>query len=233
MAIRPIYIPKFLGEKFVETVMVEFRWFPGMSKTQKQKSIDSLHESAKEMVNVGDILEISSKSKSELGYELSAFNLMIETVKYRQVFSVESAFQSSKVFENGGPFIDLLNVSSREAKKDERIRNSGELKAFKFCGREWPLEPKTIFYDWLYINALNKNNDLKSNVSEFSAFTDIEFNPNKSINCQAYSAALYVSLQKRGLLEEALLSEENYISIVNCSSRSSILKTEEEQPGLF
>ena len=31
----------------------------------------------------------------------------------------------------------------------------------------------------------------------YEAFTDIEFNPKKSFNCQAYSVALYKSLLKR------------------------------------
>ena len=44
---------------------------------------------------------------------------------------------------------------------------------------------------------------------------DIEFNPEKSINCQSYSAALFVSLQKRGLLERALSSEKEYIALVD------------------
>jgi len=35
---------------------------------------------------------------------------------------------------------------------------------------------------------------------KYEAFTDIEFNPEKSINCQAYSIAMFVSLSKRNLL---------------------------------
>ena len=32
-------------------------------------------------------------------------------------------------------------------------------------------------------------------------FTDIEFNPEKSLNCQAYSAALYSSMVKNKILD--------------------------------
>lgn len=35
---------------------------------------------------------------------------------------------------------------------------------------------------------------------EYDGFTDIEFNPQKSLNCQAKAAALYVSLCRNGLL---------------------------------
>ena len=65
-----------------------------------------------------------------------------------------------------------------------------------------PLIPRTAFYDWLYINALMENADLAEQVMEYDAFTDIEFNPNKSINCQARAAALFVAMKKLGRLEE-------------------------------
>jgi hypothetical protein len=233
MATRPLFRSAVLGKSFVDTVMVEFKWHPGLSVSQKQKSIDSLHESAKTKNKSLDILEISSKSKVDIGVKLSAFNLMITTKKYVQTFSVESAFQSSKFFENGGPYIDLLQSTSREAKKDPRLRNSGKLLGFKFCGTEWPLEPKTLFYDWLYMNALSKNPELSSEILQFSAFTDIEFNPEKSINCQAYSAALFVSLHKRGLLERALKSDQEYLSIVLNKTRPTIENIEKEQGCLF
>ena len=48
----------------------------------------------------------------------------------------------------------------------------------------------------------------------YDAFTDIEFNPKKSINCQAQAAAVYVSLEKQGLLLEALKSKEAFLNIV-------------------
>jgi hypothetical protein len=76
MANRPVYIPKLNYElPGVITKDVEFKWFPGMSKSQKQKSITSLHEAAIDL-DISPILEISSKSEIELGVELSAFNLI-------------------------------------------------------------------------------------------------------------------------------------------------------------
>lgn len=43
---------------------------------------------------------------------------------------------------------------------------------------------------------------------------NIEFNPQKSINCQAEAAAVYVSLSKQGLLEEALKNKDSFMEIV-------------------
>lgn len=214
MAERPIFIPELDGPALVRTVRVAFKWSPGMAPSQKQKSIDSLHAAALRLPGIHRVLEVSSKSREALGVALSAFNLTWTTIKHNRTFSVESAFQGSKVFENGGPFVDLLNVSSREAKKDERVRSSGRLIGFRFFGVDWGLEPQTAFYDWLYINALRKQAGIAERLLEYSAFTDIEFNPERSINCQAYSVALYMSLHKRGLLDDATSSKAAFLETV-------------------
>lgn len=180
-----------------------------MSITQSQKSIDSLHSAAKKQLHVDEILEISSKSKDERGVKLSAFNLMIHTQKYGQAFSVECAYQSSKVFELGGPYKDIRNMTSREAKGEPRLRDSGLLTGFNFFDVTWALEPKTAFYDWLYINALHKHSDLAKYVLKHKAFSDIAFNPERSLNCQAYSAALYVALHEKKLLTASVLREKD------------------------
>ena len=39
MAQRPIYIPQTKGDYLVQTDMLDFKWFPGMAISQKQKSI--------------------------------------------------------------------------------------------------------------------------------------------------------------------------------------------------
>lgn len=214
MAERPVFIPSEEPDFLVTTKFVSFSWFSGFSVAQKQRSIASLHDNIVQSINKDRILEISSKSLTEEGVAASAFNLMIETRKYNRKYSVECAFQASKVFTSGGPYVDLLEKTSREAKKDERLKNSGRLVAFQFYQDTWPLEPKTLFYDWLYINALSKNQRIADAILRYDCFTDIEFNHEKSINCQAYSAALYVTLAKRGLLKEALHSPESYRKIV-------------------
>jgi hypothetical protein len=201
MAQRPAYIPILTDSLLVQTDMIDFKFHSGFAVVQKQKSIDELHSAIHKKYGFNKILEISSKSKNELGVALSAFNLMIEDNKLNYNYSVECAFQSSKVFENGGAYTDLLYKTSREAKKDERLKNSGNLVKFQFKNTEWALNPLTSFYDWLYLNALNQNKQFHDELLSYEAFTDIEFNPNKSINCQAYSVAMFVSLAKRNLLE--------------------------------
>lgn len=213
MAKRPVFISNVKEKGYVSMQDIEFEWFPGFSVKQKQRSIESFHKNFKKIYPSANVLEVSSKSDKELGVALSAFNLMIKT-KNKKEFSVETAFQASKVFEAGGPFLDLYEKTSKEAKKDARIKNSGKLLYFQFFSRRWELEPKTLFYDWLYVNALSNNSELSKKVIEFDAFTDIEFNPQKSINCQAKSVALYVSLYKLDLLNNALHSIDNFKEIV-------------------
>ena len=146
---------------------------------------------------------------------------MIKT-KNGKKFSVESAFQASKVFEKGGPYKDLLDVSSREAKKDERLKNSGKIVAFQIDGKEFETEPKTYFYNWLYINTLHLYNELTEQLLIYDAFTDIAFNPQKSINCQAEAAAIYVSLAKQGLLKDALKDKQQFKEIVYLRKKEEI-----------
>ncbi|WP_323804360.1 DUF6977 family protein [Sulfitobacter litoralis] len=205
MATRKIYSPCCDRVGVIEQ-NIEFDWFPGFSVAQKQKSILSLHKQAK-LNGIDPVLEISSKSLCDEGVRASAFNLSFEMKKSGTKVSVESAFQGSKMFQYSGPFPDLYDVPARQAKKEIRIRQNGALKKFVFFGKEFPLVPITFFYDWLYVKTLSLDEPLLEFIQDYKGFSDIEFNPSKSLNCQAYSAALAVSLFKNGLLEDALVDE--------------------------
>lgn len=225
MAKRPVFSPITTPPYFTE-VETEFVFFPGFSVSQKQKCINSLHKQYLCKHPSQKILEISSKSESELGIQLSAFNLMIESCNGVK-FSVEAAFQSSKVFEHGGPYKDIRLKSSREAKKDPRLKTSGKLKYFLYGNRRFELSPTTFFYNWLYVNALSLHSELSSQVIKYDAFTDIEFNPERSINCQARSAALFVSLHRNGLLDIALRDKESFLSTVYGNTISTANNTKQ------
>lgn len=211
MAVRSIYIPK-QDSVGVEIKKITFDYYPGFSLTQKQKSIQSLKISVLKE-GFKNFLEVSSKSDNELGVALSAFNLKFTTVKEKKTYTVENAFQASKVFEHGGPYKDLLKVSPLEAKKDPRIKNSGNIIQFNFFGIIFPNKPFTFFYDWLYINALLKNEYLATKVLNYECFSDFEFNENKSINCQAYSVALFVSMKKNGVNLSRLKKKSQFLEI--------------------
>lgn len=212
LAKRPVFIVSDTKPYNIEE-SVDFTFYSGFAEIQKKKSIKSLHESFLNKHPNRTILEISSKSEEELGVQLSAFNLMIET-KTEKRYSVECAFQASKVFENGGPYKDLLYMTSKEAKNDPRLKNSGKLVNF-YCGNKiFSLIPTTYFYNWLYINTLHMYPHLTDKLIKYDAFTDIVFNPDKSINCQARAAAVYVSLKRQGLLEQALKDKDSFLDVV-------------------
>jgi len=212
MANRPIFL-SVAKPNLVEEKMIEFKFFNGFSITQKAKSIQSLHNAAK-VLGYEKILEVSTKSGSKIGWALSAFNLMVDFNGDKQI-SVECAFQGSKVFEGNLQYKDLYHVESIQAKKDGRLRNSGEIVGFSFEGELWENEPKTAFYDWIYINALYNNYpDLIEELMKYEVFSDIEFNPKRSINCQARTCAILVSLVKEELIDEALQSKERFINLL-------------------
>lgn len=190
MAERPAF---FASQGKVTSRLYSFEWFPGFAVSQKQKTIESFHRAIREADPDGKPLEISTKGREPLGVKLSAFNLKLNR------HTLENIFQSAKVFENGGPYPDLLEVPPREAKRDVRLKNSGRLKAFRYQNEDFPLIPQTVFYDYIYFCAVKESlaADEIRGILGYRYFTDIEFHPAKSINTQARTAALL-----RLLLEE-------------------------------
>lgn len=201
MANRPVFVPavKRIG---VDIFMPEFTWNSGFAASQKQKNITALHQAFNRSFPEKKVLEISSKSLQPLGVKLSAFNLKKLVPELSASVPLECVYQGGKVFAAGGPYRDLYTATARNAKRDERLKNSGVLRSFFFDGKSYPLTPSTAFYNWLYINALQENPELAAALLEYDAFTDIEFNPDRSRNCQAEAAALYVALHRRGLLDQ-------------------------------
>lgn len=215
MAQRPVFIAKD-SKPYYHTYSLTFSYSSGFSKSQKQKNIMALHEEFGKTI-LGrkgmKIAEISSKSLDPETVKLSAFRLPKFVPSLNRSVPLECVFQAGKVFSGGGPYTDLLEAKPAAAKKDERLRTSGRLIAFEFEGVRYPLEPKTIFYDWLYLNACLENPDVSNYILDYDAFTDIEFNPEKSLNCQARSCALYVSLYRQGLTDK-IKNFEDFKSLI-------------------
>lgn len=218
MAVRPVFVPTPTEHALVRQALVDFRWHPGFSISQKQKSVRDLHQAAQGL-GLRHLLEISTKSEVKLGTRLSAFNLKVSVPGVGDV-PLENAFQGAKVFEQGGPYRDLYEVAPREAKRDVRLRTSGKLVAFTFGGEQWPLEPRTAFYDWLYVNAIYPHRVWleEHRLHGYDGFTDIEFNPQRSLNCQARSCALFVALLVTRRLDEAVKNKSNFIAVVQDGS---------------
>ena len=202
MAIRPAWSIK--DGKVVESVF-SFTWNSGLNIEQKQKNIDALHESIRN--STGETaLEISTKGRDPLGIELSAFNLLFRG------YHLENVFQASKKYSEIGTNPQLLDVSPKEAKAFSKGLSGNKLEAFVLDGTEWPLEPKTAFYDYIYVSAVIEKYGNDLDLSEYIWFTDIEFNPKKSINCQARALALYKLLRENNGFE-ALSGKEKWLEM--------------------
>jgi len=209
MATRPIFFPSSNNTHLVHEEMFEFPWAPGFAEIQKKKNILSLHSAAREK-GIHKILEISSKSSEELGRKLSAFSLKIEINKKK--YSLESVYQGSKVFENGGPFTEIFDFTPREAKRFIREKDLGNLIRFELDSKSYPLSPRNAFYDWLYICSLKDHAEWIGRNVNYEAFTDIEFNPAKQVNCQARAFAEYITLLKQSKLSEVV---NNFLTFIN------------------
>ena len=186
----------------------------------------------------------TASDEYETGQALSALNLMYEDSLSETAASVENWFQSAKVFEKGGrecgPYKELLSVdkpmrylnayldkkTASRYEGDElfqRIQSDvkgASLVRFELWGEKFPITPRSCFYDYLYAKALyqSKNADLAERLCGYRAFTDIMFNPGsgkkKKFNTQARSCAIFVSLTKRGLIDDALSDIEAFIDLV-------------------
>jgi hypothetical protein len=202
---------------------VTFAWHPGMALSQMQRSIDSFHEEAARL-GISPVLEVSTRSRSPLGVSLSAFNLRLQTSMVEHPVTIEAAFQSSKLYLNQGAPTYLLNWEDGRAIKARVREFQGEpITGFRFEEADWPLAPTTAFYDYLYLRGLrdlcNDNEDVEDEILSYRGFTDIAFNPKKSLNCQARSLALFIALGGSqglvGLLEDQefllkLMVDHNY-----------------------
>lgn len=214
MAERPIFVPSPKTPQLVRDVYLQIDWHPGFAPVQKKKNVAALHAAAAKS-GFFPILEVSTKSESPLGQYLSAFNLKVRTWQHGEI-PIECAFQGSKVFEQGGPYTDLYSAARvSDPRRDPRLHESGRLVGFQFEGISFPIEPKTAFYDWLYITALYPTWRQFSALKEYAGYSDIEFNPYRSINCQARSCALFVVLLEKGLLDTAMVAPYEFIELLS------------------
>lgn len=236
---------------------VEFEWHSGLSWQVRQRSSVCMAEAivrryGRAGLSASDILEVSTASTDyETGKALSAVNLMYEDMETGRLFSVENWFQAAKVFGRGGreygPYPELLTVRTPKRYLNEfldqkiaaryegdnlfqRIQSEvrgADLVRFELWDEEFPLVPRSCFYDFLYAKALyqERNADLAERLCGYRVFTDIMFNPGsgkrRKYNTQARSCAIFVSLTKRGLIDDAMCDIESFIDLVEYVDRET------------
>lgn len=179
--------------------VMEFKWEPGMSTAQKTRSCKNLHNALLNAYRL-TAMDISSASPTKLGKALSAFNLMYKG------YSVESWYQGSKVYKDGTVSHDLYGKDSLTCKLEAKKRGMCDFVGFNYKGTIMPTEPRTVFYDWLYLNAMVDTYGTDLDLSEYDAFTDVQAVLDIDA-CQARSVCIYKLLQER--LDWDLLEDIN------------------------
>lgn len=212
-AIRPVFAPGTDAADPVIVRSVRFPWYPGLARKRQQQCIDSLHREAGSLLPPGSrLLEISSRSRKVAGRALSAFNLRLCLPGLGPVL-LESAYQCAKVFSSEGPFPHWFDCPPAKLRQHMSAFDPATLQGFEWFGTRWPLQPPTLFYDWLYAHAVAERAELLEFAGRHDAFTDIAFNPKRSQACQAMALARAVFLQRRGQLDTALASPEAFASL--------------------
>lgn len=229
MSTRPVYMPK-LTRPYYRMENYEFDWNSGQSAAQKTKNSMILRDLWKEKHPNETILEVSTKSDLDIGKALSPFNLSMRLPSLRKYFPVENIFQASKAFRHGGPYVDLLGSAPAQAKGDPRLIDSGNLVYFEMENEKYPAEPDYLFYNWLYLRALIENRKEADTVKKTDAFCDIEFNPAKGKNNQARACAIFHSLAKLGLLDQAR-DFEGFKAIMMASDNTEIKEQSHKNEG--
>ena len=209
-AVRPVFQPGNCARDPVMTLNVRFRWYPGLARTQQQQSIEALHEQTRNQhPELGEMLEVSSRASQSIGRALSAFNLSLRLPGVGLV-ALESAYQCAKVHAHGGPWPEMMTLDPMTVRRRLTTYRDSPLCGFRLLGQDWPLEPCSLFYDWLYAHALRSHPGLLEQAREFAAFTDIAFNPKRSLACQASALARVMFLVERGRLDQALASPDSF-----------------------
>jgi hypothetical protein len=227
MATRPVFVASNSADSppGAKQILVDFDWHPGFSVSQKQKSIASLHSAIVGTTDVQCPLEISSKSPNPTGVSLSAFNLELQFCQGAPIqASVETLYQGSKIYSGvARRDDDRYSLSPREARSRARDYEAAQkLTGWTIGDYRFGLDSGTEFYDWLYLGALHQNKGLLGALMNYDCFTDIEFNPKKSLACQARSAAIARAVV---LKHGSLLPYLKALSVSKQSSSSTAVKS--------
>ena len=209
MAERGVFFVK-ESYPFFEEVNVCFPWFGGQSLKQRQRCVLSLRLNLLGGYPDVQFCEISSGSPDDIGRSLSAMALS-KRLSDGRITTVESAFQSSRIYKDKasgeviGPFPDMIMLPGRDCKRQVKELSRGlHSYEYSFEGMWFPapIFHISLFYDYLYLNALTEPENAQTarglQESGFDVFSDLA---SKALNTQARSCAIYTALYRLGLLD--------------------------------
>lgn len=197
MAVRKVYLP--LAEyPYAKEVSVTFPWSNGSKHQNIQAVLDTFHDVYPDV----PALEVSLASSQPEGIGAAAMKLPFHLAGSDQTVPVGIVYEAAKVFENGGPYVELLQCSRQKVQKDARLQKSGKCVGYRLEDAEFPAEPHPYaFFNWLYGCALRQNPEKADGVLKFGAFADLELGSSKKDrNSPARAAAVYAGLAAAGKL---------------------------------
>lgn len=198
MAVRKIYLslPEY---PYVKEVSVTFPWMNGSKHQNVQAVLDTFHDVYPDV----PALEVSLASSQPEGIHAAAMKLPLHRDGLEQEVPVGIVYEAAKVFENGGPYVDLLQCSRQKVQKDARLQHSGRCIGYRLEDTAFPVEPYPYaFFNWLYGCALHQNPEKAEGLLKFGAFSDLELgSTKKDRNSPARAAAVYAGLAAAGKLD--------------------------------
>lgn len=231
--VRPIFLPcsRYPYYEVWNAQMVNF--VPSTSMERAQRNIKEVFRVFDKRFPNKKLLEISLASlQLPLGKDLCPQYLKKNIPSKGGLFPVESLFQASKVFVEGGPYEDLYDYDALEIKDDPRLLHSGILTSYRFENQEYPLHPKTAFFDYMYMQALlePQNAEICNQLLEYDAFCDILFQEKRDFVCPARSAVVFVSLMRLGILQK-MHSFEEFCTVItgNNEGRTTQVRTQADE----
>ena len=211
MATRTICFP-ISGYPYCREQPVTFTWIKG----SKRQNIRAVHDAVHTTDPDVSILEVSSASVQPEGEAVSSLRLLLRLDSVAQDVPISTVFEAAKVFEHGGPFVDLLTCAPSKVHKDTRLRTNGKLLRYSLEGSEYPIEPHPdSFFEWLYCRALKQFPEKAAQLSRYNAFSDIAAaaDSKKYYGDSSRAAAIYVGLAAAGKLP-CIDSYESFIAEV-------------------
>lgn len=208
MAVRKVYLS--LAEfPYAKEVPVTFPWSNGSKHQNIQAVLDTFHDVYPEM----PVLEVSLASAQPEGVGVAAMKLPLRLADGKEL-PVGVVYQGSKVFENGGPYTDLWQLSHQKVQKDPRLHQSGRCIGYRLEGMDYPAEPHPYaFFNWLYCRALAQDPDRGQELLRYGAFSDLDLGSAKTDrNSPARAAAVYGGLKAAGRLD-CLASYEAFVAV--------------------
>ena len=198
--------PVFVAEErfpYFYTVLVPFETPKVTPETKniRKNRVQSLHERFGHIYPDKKVLEVSGTSKDELGRKIRSEILEKKISSLDITVPVSNVYRGSCVFEKGGPYPELYELSPQRAKSDRRLKEKGSLLYYYHEEAEYPKRPRAAFYSWIYINALLENRELAEQVIKYDAFSDINCSPGKKPFGAARGAAIFTALSRMKLLD--------------------------------